>query len=169
MFFFVSQYHYTYVYLGFLAIVCLLKNPFLLLFNFLAVGLSPVTFILAVFSLIRIGRNRALLRGFVISILGILTSAVAFYTSIRAIGTMRPEARVMICESNMLEIGEALYQYSDKFDNRYPTPNRWCDLLREHTDVKYANEGKKLLQAILIIKMGVREQQACAKVAGDIT
>ena len=139
------------LFIGTLCFVVVLRNgrlddsiSYLALFPFLASGLSPATFVLGVVSLIRIRRNRALLRGVVISILGLLTSAVAFDAALRAIASIRPEVRIRICASNMMKIGEALRLYSSVFENQYPTPDKWCDALVEHTDIDRTGAGKKV-------------------------
>ncbi len=36
---------------------------------------------------------------------------------------------------NLMEVGKALRMYADEFDGEYPTADKWCDLLIEHTDL----------------------------------
>jgi len=35
----------------------------------------------------------------------------------------------------MQELGKAMLIYAGDYDDKFPTPSKWCDLLIEHTDV----------------------------------
>ncbi|UCF43830.1 MAG: hypothetical protein JSV99_02580 [Planctomycetota bacterium] len=44
----------------------------------------------------------------------------------------------VICGTNLRDLGKAMQQYANDYNRRYPTADRWCDLLLEH-----ANVGKR--------------------------
>lgn len=98
--------------------------------------LSPVTFILAIYALIRIRRSKGLLKGYVFPTLGILMSVLAYDRANRGVVSMKLESKIMICRTEMMGLGKALRVYSNDYYNHYPTPNEWCDLLIEHTDIE---------------------------------
>jgi hypothetical protein len=41
----------------------------------------------------------------------------------------------LICGSNLHRLDIAIRQYAADHDERYPTPEKWCDLLLKHTDI----------------------------------
>ena len=43
--------------------------------------------------------------------------------------------RGIACRANLIGLGKAIKIYANDFDNKYPTPDKWCDLLIQHTDV----------------------------------
>lgn len=107
------------------------------LFPFVILGgyLSPLNFLLGIYAVIKIKKSKGLLRGYILSIAGMLMSVLAFDCAMRATSSVRPEARIRQCGIDMMEIGKALQVYSSEYDNRYPTADKWCDLLVEHTDI----------------------------------
>lgn len=40
-----------------------------------------------------------------------------------------------MCRSNLRDLGIAMQKYTDDYDGLYPTPQKWCDLLVEHTSI----------------------------------
>ncbi|MGB2806381.1 MAG: hypothetical protein WBC22_01465 [Sedimentisphaerales bacterium] len=48
---------------------------------------------------------------------------------------VRPIFHRMSCGTNMGGLGAALKIYANDFDDKYPTPEKWCDLLIEHAEV----------------------------------
>jgi prepilin-type processing-associated H-X9-DG protein len=43
--------------------------------------------------------------------------------------------RSMMCSSNLAGLGKAMLVYSQDNDDKYPTADKWCDLLMEYCDV----------------------------------
>lgn len=41
----------------------------------------------------------------------------------------------LICGTNLKGIGNAMMIYSNDYNDKYPTPDKWCDLLIEYADV----------------------------------
>ena len=54
---------------------------------------------------------------------------------------MHESSRRFFCVLNLTGLRKALLIYSDYSDGKYPTPDKWCDLLLEHTDV-FENQFK---------------------------
>jgi len=46
-----------------------------------------------------------------------------------------PLARQIICVGNLRVLGMAIMTYSELNDGKYPTPDKWCDLLIEHVEL----------------------------------
>ncbi len=42
----------------------------------------------------------------------------------------------IICASNLRDLGKAMRQYASDYGERYPTTEKWCDLLVEYAGVK---------------------------------
>lgn len=112
------------------------------LFALASAYLSPVTFILGIVVLIKVKKSKRLLKGYTLSILGMLISVLSFDCAMRGVNSVRPEARIRNCQSNLKEIAKAIRVYMNDNGNNYPTADKWYDLLREHTDVKHKDVGK---------------------------
>ena len=50
--------------------------------------------------------------------------------------------RLLICKKELETLGNALQIYSTNFDSKYPTADKWCDLLVQYTDVNKTSFGK---------------------------
>ena len=50
--------------------------------------------------------------------------------------------RLIICRKELETLGNALQFYSTNFDGKYPTADKWCDLLVQYTDVNKTSFGK---------------------------
>jgi len=109
---------------------------FLFFFPFLGGYLSPLIFLLGIYLLIKIKSSKGLLKGYVLTILGMLMSLLAFNCAMKAVSCVRPEGKIKTCGVEMLKIGRALQIYSNDHENHYPTADKWCDLLVEHTDIE---------------------------------
>ena len=48
---------------------------------------------------------------------------------------VQPIFHRMSCGTNLGGLGAALNIYANDFDDKYPTPEKWCDLLIEHAEV----------------------------------
>lgn len=104
-------------------------------FAFLGVYLLPASFILGILGVIKVKKSKGLMKGYILSILGVLMSVLSFHYAMRAIASVRPEARILHCEFNMQHISQAMQVYSDNYNNQYPIAAKWCDVLRECADV----------------------------------
>jgi len=82
----------------------------------------------------KIHKSRGMLKGYILSISGIGLS-IFFIANInleRAHDRHRMERAMKIsCSVRLAELGKALQAYSDHYD-KYPTKDKWCDLLVEY-------------------------------------
>ena len=51
---------------------------------------------------------------------------------------------VVMCKSNLDQLGVHIQIYSDEFDGRYPIPEQWCDLLEKNSEDETEWFRKKL-------------------------
>jgi prepilin-type processing-associated H-X9-DG protein len=63
----------------------------------------------------------------IVAILSILTP-VFFH--------VRATVHKMICGTNMSLLCMTMLLYAQDYNDKFPTPSKWCDLMIEHTDVK---------------------------------
>jgi prepilin-type processing-associated H-X9-DG protein len=114
--------------------------PFLVVFPFWGVFLSPINFVLGIYVLIKIKKSKGLLKGYVLSTLGILMSvltSVCGMMTFHYMAVLGPlEAKRIVSAFEMTNISKALQVYSNDYDSHYPTADKWCDLLVEHTDIE---------------------------------
>ena len=67
----------------------------------------------------------------IILVFGIIMIAFSIPSLIR----VKRMADRMICGADLLGLGKAIKLYADDFNNGYPSPEKWCDLLIEKEDV----------------------------------
>ena len=68
----------------------------------------------------------------------IIVAIVSFVTGLLfpALTKQRYTAPYLIeCGTNILQLNSALRMYTSDYDGRYPTEDKWCDLLVEYPDV----------------------------------
>lgn len=119
---------WLFYYLGFLLIpLCLFPS------------LSVIGFILGILALIKTIWVQGILKDYIFIIMGILLSVLAFDRAMSALGSTRPEARIRICQSNIMELHKAIAAYSKIHNNQYPTATEWCDLLAEQKHMDKSN------------------------------
>jgi hypothetical protein len=68
----------------------------------------------------------------------LLTAAVIGKT----MDSLKAMVRLTICKKELQTLGNALRTYSNDFNGKYPTANRWCDLLIQYADVHKISFGK---------------------------
>jgi hypothetical protein len=90
---------------------------------------------LAIIAVRKIFNSKGMLRGLDLCSFGMFLTIVSFILPI----FMLPEKDIMIdrvvCASNMNGLGKAMKAYSDHYDLKYPTKDKWCDLIVEYADV----------------------------------
>jgi prepilin-type processing-associated H-X9-DG protein len=98
--------------------------------------------ILGIIGLVKIGNSKGRLKGTGMAIAGIVTPAVAIPIIALLMGILMPAlARTrqlafrMVCGTNMSGLSKAMMIYADDYDDKYPTPDKWCDLLIEYCEV----------------------------------
>jgi len=99
--------------------------------------------ILGIVGLVKIGKSGGRLKGNGLAIAGIVVPAVSLFfvlpimlgILIPALARTRQIAFRMTCSTNMSGLGKAMLIYANDYDDMYPIPSKWCDLLIEHCDV----------------------------------
>ncbi len=69
-------------------------------------------------------------------VIGVCACFVILYAVLLEIGppSVRRLASEIMCGTHMSALGKALIVYANDNDDRFPTPDKWCDLLIEHVD-----------------------------------
>jgi hypothetical protein len=110
--------------------------------------------ILGIIALVKINNSAGRLKGSGMAIAGMVVPVVAIPIVALLMGILMPAlARTrqiafrMTCGTNLSGLSKAMMLYENDYD-RYPTPNKWCDLLIENCEVtpemflcKGASEG----------------------------
>jgi len=113
--------------------------------------LGPFTFmlstipaiILGIVALVKISKSQGQLKGNGLAIGGIAVTAVLLLINVAllmtimmpALARVRQVAYRQVCATNMSNLSKAMLIYANDYDDKYPTPSNWCDLLIEHTEV----------------------------------
>jgi len=101
--------------------------------------------ILGIIGLVKIGKSGGKLKGNGFAIAGIVVPSVSgLFVLPLMLGIMMPAlARVrqisfrMVCGTNMSALGKVMLIYASDYDEKYPTPSKWCDLLIEYADASH--------------------------------
>ena len=132
------------VLLGLLAFIVIMRFPwgwecfFLgkVMFSFFA-SFALVGFVVGVISDHRIYKSKGKLKGRLFSMSG--TGLCLVFLIIAFLFPSCPpddsEYQLICSINNMKGIGASIYLYASEFDDEYPTPDKWCDLMMEHVDV----------------------------------
>jgi len=97
--------------------------------------------ILGIVALVKINNSAGRLKGTGMAITGIVGPVVALPVAALLMGILMPAlARVRqlalrkVCNTNLSGLSKAMMLYTYDYD-RYPTPQKWCDLLIEYCEV----------------------------------
>jgi prepilin-type processing-associated H-X9-DG protein len=98
--------------------------------------------ILGIISIFKIEKSAGQLKGKGLAIAGIVVSGVSLILILpMMLGIMMPAlARVrmiaqrQVCATNMASLGKAMLIYASDYNDMFPLPSKWCDLLIEHAD-----------------------------------
>jgi len=91
-----------------------------------------------IIALWQISRSRGKLTGLVSAISGIVINLGLLFVVLHSGYDQRITvelARRIICATNLNRLGKAIQNYSDENNGKYPTVDKWCDLLIEETDL----------------------------------
>lgn len=98
--------------------------------------------ILGIVALVKISQSHGQLKGNGLAIAGIAVPVAALPIIAMFVGILMPAlARVrqtsfrMVCGTNMSALSKAMLIYANDYDDKFPTPSNWCDLLIEYADV----------------------------------
>jgi len=116
------------------ALICGILAPFTCISGLLAI-------IFGIIALVKIGKSMGLLTGKGLAIAGIVIPAawlpvMALLMSILmpALSQTRAMAQRIVCGSHLNSLGTALQLYATDNEGKYPTPEKWCDLLIDYSD-----------------------------------
>ena len=106
-------------------------------------GLTTIpAIILGIVSLVKIERSGGSLSGRGFAIAGMVVPVVLIPMIALMMGIMMPAlARVrqvafrITCGTNMSDLGKLMLLYAGDYDEKFPTPSNWCDLLSEYTEI----------------------------------
>ncbi|MHC4478287.1 MAG: hypothetical protein ACYTEL_21830 [Planctomycetota bacterium] len=68
-------------------------------------------------------------------LIAIAVSALFIWLVTRVLERVKAIAPKVVCGTNLVRLNSALRQYAGDYDGRYPSANKWCDLLVEHANV----------------------------------
>jgi prepilin-type processing-associated H-X9-DG protein len=110
---------------------------------FFTCGLTIIpALICGIIALVKISGSRGSLKGTGMAITGIVLPVVVLPVMallmailMPALAQVRRLAQRIECGTNLSAIGRSMIIYANDNGGKYPTPDRWCDLLLENTDV----------------------------------
>jgi hypothetical protein len=90
--------------------------------------------ILGIVALRKIKRSNGLLAGKGLARTGITISVffIVLGFILPSMGRVGPLTYRINCMARMHNIGRAINYYAEENDGKYPTPNKWCDLLKKY-------------------------------------
>lgn len=102
-----------------------------------------VAIVLGIISLVKMNKSGGRLKGTGFAIAGIAVPAVsAVFIVPLMLGIMMPAlvrtqqiAYRMVCGTNLSALGKYMLLYAGDYDEQYPTPSKWCDLLEEYAEI----------------------------------
>jgi len=93
----------------------------------LIIGL-PAALILGIAGLLTIYKSKGKLRGYGFATAGIVVSCLLVVVVFITVSKI---VRIWVCGENLHALSWVIRAYSNDNDGKYPTPNKWCDLLLE--------------------------------------
>jgi len=113
------------------------SNRFCALAGFWIYILSlPVGLITGIIADSRIHKSKGLLTGRVFSISGTILALIFIVQILIPPRNPRREyAYRIICGANLRALGMAMHKYAIDYENKYPTVDKWCDLLLQYAGI----------------------------------
>ena len=100
---------------------------------------APLALILGIIALVKISKSNGRLKGTGMAVAGIAIPVVALPIVAIMMGIMLPAlsqarlaARRAVCISNLKQLGIATMVYAQDNNDRYPSADKWCDLLKPY-------------------------------------
>ena len=125
--------------------------------DFAIVYFWPVAFLLGLASLIKIKMSGGLLKGYVFGCAGLLLSVLSFHYGTVALDTIKRQFAIHYCQENMRYLAEDLRSYSNDYGGKYPTPDKWCDLLAKYIE---PGENKEWYEDLLLCPTRSEERKS---------
>jgi prepilin-type processing-associated H-X9-DG protein len=96
--------------------------------------------ILGIVGLVKIEKSAGQLKGKGLAIAGFavpvaLLPILLMAILMPALARTRTIAQRMVCGSNLSGLGKAMLIYANDYNDKFPTPSKWCDLLIENGEV----------------------------------
>ena len=95
-----------------------------------------------IIALVKINKSQGQLKGTGLAVTGLVIPAVLtvilplfLAVMMPALGKAREFARRIVCATNMQGLSTAMMIYMNDYDDKFPTPQQWCDLLIQEVDV----------------------------------
>jgi hypothetical protein len=123
--------------------------------------------ILGLVSIFKIEKSAGRLKGKGLAIAGvavpgaIIPFALMLGIMLPAVFYARGMAHRAVCAANMSALGTAMLVYANDYDNKFPTPSQWCDLL-----IKYADVNERMFRCRGAF--GCRGMRCCKGVSGKL-
>lgn len=90
----------------------------------------PTSGLIGIAAIFKVSRRRGQLKGMRLAIGGtVISGTVAAIIISVLILIVRPGIHQVVCGTNLSGLGKALEIYASDCDGRYPTADKWCDLL----------------------------------------
>ncbi len=110
---------------------------------FCSIILAIPAVICGIIALVKISKSGGQLKGNGMAIAGIAVPVVVTVVItpmmlsilMPALSMAKEKAQAVVCITNMHEISTAMVVYMNDYDNEFPTPEKWCDLLIENAGV----------------------------------
>lgn len=91
---------------------------------------APFALILGILSVFRIQKSKGKLKGTSVAIAAIIIAeAGAIWLVCVGIPRIRCISPRMTCGTNLSNLGKAMLVYANEYNGKYPTADKWCDLL----------------------------------------
>jgi len=110
------------------------------LFTCLVTAIPAIIF--GIVALVKIGKGQRQLKGNGLAIAGICVPVVAIplvalmmAITLPALARTRTIAQRMVCATNLSGLGKAMLIYANDYNDMFPTPSKWCDLLIQYQEV----------------------------------
>lgn len=98
-------------------------------------GSYPASLVLGITGIFQIKKMNRKLKGMRLAAGTVLIDVIITAGIVAvALVIVRPTFHQMFCGTNLEGLGKALQIYANDYDGRYPTPDKWCDLLIEHVE-----------------------------------
>lgn len=102
-----------------------------------------VAIVLGIISLVKISKSGGRLKGSGFAITGIAVPAVSAVFIVPLMLAILMPALVrtqqiafrMTCGNNLSELGKMMLIYAGDYDEKLPTPSKWCDILNDYADI----------------------------------
>ena len=113
-------------------------------------GLSVIVgFVFGIVALVKIGNSNGKITGRASAVLGIGLATISLPFICLAVMPVKRVPPSLACRSNLHRLGFAMRTYANDFDGKYPTAEKWCDLLMKGYDGGYVKAEEFVCKSAL--------------------